>query len=484
MKRYFSLILCILLTICAVFSTSACKNNSPGENSSRRKALRILTDATECNGSELFPSELAESIGNVLAYWQESHPDVQVSLEVLPDKEEERKAALQKLRTEIMAGQGPDVFLLPAGSTISVPDFAWLDPLFQNVEQAMRNKLFLDLTEYFNNDEELDHTALNNQILDGGVVDGKRYVLPLGYNMPVLYVDTDRAKELGLDTEKLAAMNLYELYDALYETKDAASVWGVTIGPPYMPFSLFSNLFDYDGGKVLLTAEEIEAYFEKRTPLLEFRKGYQSGFWANHLSEYLNGNGAFVLNGKTACYAGELSMAADMLGLGKGLGMNLSAVPLRSADGSVVADITYWGAINANCENPEEAYSFLHLFLQEEVQLQKGFGEDYSTVCNKLRQGWPVLSDGSAETMWKMVLRRSSGIQNAVELNMPLVSIPFDDSDVEALLSAEIDEVRFTNPLEGKMMRLFGDVEDRQEKTPEEAAKYMVTQLNYQMAES
>ena len=480
MKRCLGPFLCALI-ILALFA--GCRPEKPEQ---KEKTLRVLTDATECYGTELFPSELADSIGNVLAYWQESHPDVKTSLEVLPEETEERKAALQKLRTEIMAGQGPDVFLLPSGSTISLPkpDFAWLDPLFQNVEQPMRNRLFLDLTEYFNNDKELDCAGLNDQILEGGVVDGKRYVLPLGYNMPVLYVDTDRARELGLDIEKLSDLNLYELYDAVYETKDAASMWGVTQGPLNMKFSLFPNLFDYDGEKVLLTAEELEHYFEKRAPLLEVQKDYRPGSWTIHLFNFLSGDTEFVLNGKNACYIGELSMAAELLGIGKGTGMNLSAIPLRSADGSVIADITYWGAINANCECPEEAYSFLRLFLQEEVQLQKGFGEDYSTVCNKLRQGWPVLSANSGEMMWRMALRRSTGVQNSPELRTPIAAISFDDSDVEALLSAEIDEVRFANPIEHEAIRLFDDVEDRQEKTAEEVAEYLVTQLNYQLAES
>ena len=480
MKQFIGLVLC-LSVLCAAFSGCQAAGTEDAE-----KTLRIVTDATECYGTELSPSELAESIGNVLAYWQESHPDVQTSLEILPDNEEERKAALQKLRTEIMAGQGPDVFLLPAGSTISLPrpNFSWLDPLFQNVEQAMRNRLFLDLSEYFNNDADLNRAALNDRILQGGVADGKRYVLPLGYNMPVLYVDRDRARELGLDTEKLSGLNLYELYDALYETQDPASTWGVTIGPLNMKFSLFPNLMDYEQGKVTLTGSEIEAFFENRAPLLEVQKDYRPGSWTIHLYNFLSGDAEFVLNGKTACYIGELSMAAELLGTGKGTGMNLSAVPLRSADGSVIADITYWGAINANCPCPEEAYSFLRLFLQEEVQLQKGFGEDYPTVCSKLRQGWPVLSAGSGELMWNMALRRSVGTQTSPELLNAMVSLSFDDSDVENLLSAEIDEVRFSNPLEHQAIRLFADVEDRQEKTPEEAAEYLVTQLNYQLAES
>ena len=477
MKRLFPLVLCVLLLLAALVSCQ------PKETEQKEKTLRVITDATECYGSELSPSELAESIQRILAYWQESHPGVQVSLEVLPDNEEERKAALQKLRTEIMAGKGPDVFLLPAGSTISVPDFAWLDPLFQNVEQAMRNKLFLDLTEYFDSDETLDRAALNDQILEGGVVDGKRYVLPLGYNMPVLYVDADRARELGLDVEQLADRNLYELYEAVYGTGDPTSAWGVTRGPINMEFSLFPALTDYEQGKVTLTADEIKKFFEKRAPLLELRGGYHPESWTHHLSDYLKGDTEFILNGKTACYIGELSMAAEILGIGKGTGMNLSAVPLRSADGSIVADITYWGAISTNCSYPEDAYSFLKLFLRKEVQLQEGFGEDYPTVCNNLRQGWPVLSPGSGELMWRMALRRSMGTQTSPELRTAMVSLAFDDSDVEALLSAEIDEIRFANPLEHEVIRLFADVEERQEKTPEEVAEYIVTQLNYQLAE-
>lgn len=58
---------------------------------------------------------------------------------VLPDNTEDRETELTRLRTEIMAGEGPDAFILNATIPGYVTDLSTMEPteaLFPNVEKA------------------------------------------------------------------------------------------------------------------------------------------------------------------------------------------------------------------------------------------------------------------------------------------------------------------------------------------------------------
>ena len=70
-----------------------------------------------------------------------THPDVEVRLEAVPKDEME----LQRLRTQIMAGKGPELYLMCRNDT-----------LFADPYQSMRNGLFADLSEYYDTDTSLN----------------------------------------------------------------------------------------------------------------------------------------------------------------------------------------------------------------------------------------------------------------------------------------------------------------------------------------
>ena len=72
-----------------------------------------------------------------------------------------------KMSTEIMAGEGPDIISLN-----------------QNLpfEKLIENEAFLDINSLINNDETKDKIELdeyNSFIMNVGVYDGKRYIVPL-----------------------------------------------------------------------------------------------------------------------------------------------------------------------------------------------------------------------------------------------------------------------------------------------------------------
>ena len=112
-------------------------------------------------------------------------------MDYLPTNEQERAVYLQQLRTEILQGGGPDCYLLSTDNTLILDEpeqytYVEVEPLFADVGPAMRNGLFYDISLLYDANDSFGKDGLNSRIMDAGMVDGKRYVLPLRYDMPVI----------------------------------------------------------------------------------------------------------------------------------------------------------------------------------------------------------------------------------------------------------------------------------------------------------
>ena len=81
-----------------------------------------------------------------------------------------------------MAGQGPDIFILPCDDGFTYNE----TQLVENVEKGMATGLFADLTTLYNQDETLQKDVLLEKVMDAGVMDDKRYILPLRYQYPII----------------------------------------------------------------------------------------------------------------------------------------------------------------------------------------------------------------------------------------------------------------------------------------------------------
>ena len=118
---------------------------------------------------------MEQHVRSIIKLFKEQNPNVEFELELLPngnkvvdaDYEEARTAILQRLRSAIMARKGPDIYLLPSTTTT-------YEMLFEDVNLAMRNGLFEDISEYYDGDTELRTEELISGVMDAGVLDGRR----------------------------------------------------------------------------------------------------------------------------------------------------------------------------------------------------------------------------------------------------------------------------------------------------------------------
>ena len=90
-----------------------------------------------------------------------------VSFEYLPREGTERETALDRVRTEIMSGGGPDMFIIACNGGIDYMA-ADVEALFRVPEKAMEAGLFLPLDDYIQNAQFMEWNKLNETVMAAG----------------------------------------------------------------------------------------------------------------------------------------------------------------------------------------------------------------------------------------------------------------------------------------------------------------------------
>ncbi len=437
---------------------------------------------------------------------EEEYEGLTVKLDILPTNEAEREIVLKQLRTKVMAGNGPDVYLLPTGNTLMLDhpttgnlrkiSTVQVEPLFLDAVQAMQNGLFADLQTYYAADDLLGIDALNETIMDAGVVSGRRYILPLRYDIPIIMTDGDKWEQYGITDELMNS----EITTVVSHFLDIDSDLSAAFELP-TDLSLLPELFDYNKEEIKIAPQSISSYmriyqewkttssdskadFLERAinahlslielePLREYltpstRDSFQSHADLTPLRSYFGSNIHWSTMGLPA-YSGHYVDMLENQGVER-LALlvekrehELPLYPMRATDGSIIASITYWSAVGSSCENPEIAYAFLRQFLEEEFQwgeyrprVKKSMTKYLKEVQapGQVENSWPVRTVGSASALWDIIQYQNHSITSsfyemATYLSRQVQIMEFTDEDLPAL-NREIDEVRFPITLTGE----------------------------------
>ena len=406
-------ILCFTLLSCT---------NSTSEFISSPITLWVVTEATPSDGMN---NELAL----LATQFEAENCNVHIKYDIIPEANPERDAFITDLNDKIQQGKGPDIFLLPTASTVvsdnpSSYSYYQITPLFSDVESAMRRGLFYDISKYYNKDKTLNKDALEEEIMNAGVIDQSRYILPLRYHLPILYMFEDDSDFDEL--HNIADLNIIDLMELAISAQDSTLAGGIE----YTSINAFSNLFNYEENVLTLSAAEVQEYFKlfQQIQQLVGRK-FQHRSIANiiNISEISE---AYPLHIDT------IASAPVYAGYAIANNKTLSMTPVKSADGDVIATVTYYGAIGSYCANPKIAYNFLRMFLSEESQWEIN-RKEYSNIqyFGLLDQGYPVRNQGAAPHLW-------SNLKNQATRPHPYLSVTVTDESIN-ILDVDIDIVRF-----------------------------------------
>lgn len=445
--------------------------------------------------------------------YEEAHENVDIQVDYLPTDEQERDVYLQQLRTEILQGGGPDCYLLPTDNTLILDEpaqytYVDVEPLFADVDLAMRNGLFYDISDLYATDDTLGKEALNTKIMDAGVVNGARYVLPLRYDVPVLYAKTDALEAAGLPGDILQA-EILTVMDAVLAAGDPVLASGIL----FDSFSAFSSFLDYPSGnaeldaEVLmhyvqtygqlkakagktylddtrLSAEEIEALATADSVLLQKLdlKDYIYGEYGDPEpvpgipDNVIIAGGMPIIEEAPNIYTeyyplctGTMADSFAYAAVAEYEDTELIMTPLRSVGGDVVATVTYYAAVGSGCRNPELAYDFLRQFLLEESQRERNRPERNHTKPLKrlaantsndlqypglIENGWPVRDENAVQELWA-IRRKQTYVRRlddfftseGTKIRMRKICLSEITEDQIPVADMDIDQVRFNTTL-------------------------------------
>lgn len=118
------------------------------------------------------------------------------------------KLLYDKLSTETMAGGGPDLI----STEQELP-----------YEKMIENKAFCDLNEMFENDSEINLADYNRTILDAGVFDGKRYLLPAFFGFDYMVADKEMLDKFDISYQQFDSVtyeNFGEKFKGYFNNPD------------------------------------------------------------------------------------------------------------------------------------------------------------------------------------------------------------------------------------------------------------------------
>lgn len=363
--------------------------------------------------------------------FENKHSHVTIRLERVPSDE----IARQQLRVQIMAGKGPDIYVIHGSSS-----------LFTDVYQAMYNGLFTDISTYYDTDTALNKEFLHKTIMDAGIIDGMRFVLPLRYDFPVAYVDVEQFKAAGGNLDMFAG-GIDNLLEHIISTGNPKLATAVSISEALGEFPIFNYLpaaFDYDSSNVLLSAEDVSSFLTKLQTVRSAEIRDKSFITSPVLLEGVGNSEPHYWTDDTCMYIGRTLGLLDNTVYSKIKGREIAMIPVTAADGALVASITNWGAVGYGCEHPEVAYELLRLLLLEQAQWNGNYYQQFAYF------GLPVRSDGSiAALMQNKYIRMDHEAYAAIHGT----TVPKVTNEDIAALNTPIDRVVYASWLENDFYR-------------------------------
>ncbi len=268
------------------------------------------------------------------------------------------------LATELMAGGGPDIMSL----TQTYP-----------FEKLVRNNSLADIDEIVSTyNADVDFNDFNKNVMDSGVVDGKRVILPLYYRMNALYVTEDKLSRFGIDPDNFTFNSILKAYN-----DDKINTYLIN---PYSAeafyFSFIRQYIDFYEGTVDFESDEFYTLAEdfkyailnggSYTELLSYEPEIsENEFEAEDESAYI-----FSAN-ENDYYGGSLTTyALDYLSALEYGQQPPMIIPDFNRNGEITASIEVGFAINANCKKMDKAAKLIEYLLSDSSQGYFGGGRD------------------------------------------------------------------------------------------------------------
>ncbi len=318
------------------------------------------------------------------------------------------------LATELMAGGGPDILSL----TQTYP-----------FEKLVRNKSLADIDEIVSTyNADVDFSEFNENVMNSGVIDGKRLILPLYYRLNTLYTTEGKLSEFGIDPDTISFDSILEAYkngkiDTYLINPYSAEVFYFSFIRQYMDF--YEGTVDFESDEFYNLAEDFKhailnggSYTEllnyESEPTENWREPEDSSayiFSANESNYYGGSLTTYALDYLSAL---EYNQQPPLL------------FPDFNRNGEITASIEVGFAINANCKKMDKVAKLIEYLLSDSSQGYFGGGRDDTN------------SFGLALPVKNSVF--DNAVNEAVNFNSFWWGYDFNDSDIERKNKALTEE--------------------------------------------
>ena len=337
MKRALAVVL--MLAMVLVFGLSGCGKKGAG-------ALRILLDVD----GETRYSRTAQAFEELLKEIEAQGGPAGVEVEYLPQSGVERKNAVTHLRAEIMAGAGPDLFMI---SSTEGRDGEFLFPF---PEKSAINGLFMLLDRYIESAKFAMWDSFNETVMAVGRTERGRMLAPLSYTFPItcfprLEASHSCSKELTWDHMLEDEGGILRASAALEAGSDKNMIRALD-SPDFS--AILGKTADYK-------AEELPLYFHTRA----YPWFYGDGETQGHVRPYIP------------------------------KGDPLTVVPRYNKDGGVTATVLHYACINARSRRGQDAFFVLDYILSRDAAFKDVENESSVIYGLSARQDFYSLFTGS-----------------------------------------------------------------------------------------
>mgnify|MGYP003289970042 CR=1 FL=1 len=268
------------------------------------------------------------------------------------------------LATELMAGGGPDIMSL----TQTYP-----------FEKLVRNNSLADIDEIVSAyDADVDFNDFNKNVMDSGVIDGKRVILPLYYRLNALYTNKEKLAGFGVDSENFTFQSVLEAYknnkiNSYLVNPYSAEAFYFSFIRQYIDF--YEGTADFESDEFYTLAEDFkDAILNGGTyaELLTYEP-QESENWREP-----EDSSAYVFSAnENNYYGGSLTtFALDYLSALEYGQEPPILVPDYNRNGEITASIEVGFAINANCQKMDKAAKLIEYLLSDSSQGYFGGGRE------------------------------------------------------------------------------------------------------------
>ena len=437
MKKFLALMLCVLL-ICTAFSACAGKADSG--------KVVVCFDTHLCTDNREVESFL-RWLDDCNRYLGLSISSEDVEIELIPQGIEDpaaRSTALQRLRAEIMAGRGPDLFICSASSGwvgMSSPlEDVTGGRLFSYPEKMRESGMFLPL------DDLLPDLTLTNvddlipQVLESGKNQaGEQVMLPLTFSIPGIVFPGKFGEELPqCDFEGTSWYDVLQGDDPLLR-EQVNWIWEYASFEEYGEmirmggihnsglFCLLPKVADFDSDTLGFSEEELSSLI--KDSFAAYKKTVKQETPA--LSESI-----FLCPSELHhCHVAHPNVLYEER-------RDFSFAPLRNLARGSTAIVTQYCAVNANTNKKEKAMAVIDVLLYKNYQT-----------------GSPLYDNFNAMPMNRELC--SPG--NIYLADFAFGGTEFTPEQYDNYLRAleDINVVRFISPLDVELNAMMKDIEDK-----------------------